>query len=77
MTRWPPFHRRGPEVTEPDVDNFEKHFGVVLPHDYRAFLLEVNGGRTADTNSEFDRGVLNQLFSLNDPKGIARPRSME
>jgi hypothetical protein len=55
-------------VTEGDVDGFEKRFGVVLPRDYRDFLLEVNGGRTAKTHCEFDRGILNGLFSLNDPK---------
>jgi hypothetical protein len=68
MTSWPPFDERGPEVTESDVDDFERRFGVVLPHVYRAFLLEVNGGCTATTHCEFDGGTLNQLFSLNDPK---------
>jgi SMI1 / KNR4 family (SUKH-1) len=68
MTSWPPFTERGPEVTESDVDSFEQRFGVALPRDYRAFLLEVNGGRTARTHREFDRGILNQLFSLNEPK---------
>jgi len=67
MTDWPPFNERGPEVTEGDVDAFEQRFVVVLPRDYRAFLLEVNGGRTARTHREFDRGVLNQLFSLGEP----------
>jgi len=68
MTGWPPFQRRGPGVTGSDVDGFEARFGVVLPRDYRAFLLEVNGGRTAMTHREFDRGILNGLFSLDDPK---------
>ena len=68
MNSWPSFDKRGPEVTESDVDGFEQRFGVVLPRDYRAFLLEVNGGRTAETHREFDRGILNQLFSLNEPK---------
>ena len=67
MTSWPPFEIRGPEVTERDVDAFEQRFDVVLPRDYRAFLLEVNGRRTANTHCEFDRGVLNELLSLNDP----------
>jgi cell wall assembly regulator SMI1 len=67
MTSWPPFTRRGPQVTEGDVDRFEQRFGVVLPRDYRAFLLEVNGGRTAKTHREFERGILNHLFSLDDP----------
>ena len=67
MTGWPPFTERGPEVTESDVDGFEQRFGLALPRDYRAFLLEVNGGRTAITHREFDRGILNELFSLNEP----------
>ncbi|HWO20237.1 MAG TPA: SMI1/KNR4 family protein [Kofleriaceae bacterium] len=67
MTSWPTFTERGPEVTEGDVGGFEHRFGVALPRDYRAFLLEVNGGRTARTHRRFDRGILNQLFSLNDP----------
>jgi hypothetical protein len=66
MTSWPPFKERGPEVTESDVDAFEKRFGVVLPRDYRAFLLEVNGGRTAKSHREFEGGILNELLSLND-----------
>jgi hypothetical protein len=66
MSSWPPFGERGPEVVESDVNGFERRFGVVLPRDYRTFLLAVNGGRTARTHREFDRGVLNELFSLND-----------
>ena len=69
MTGWPPFTERGPEVTESDVDGFEQHFGLALPRDYRAFLLEVNGGGTTKTHCEFDRGTLNGLFSLNAPRG--------
>ena len=69
MTSWPPFTMKGPEVTESDVDSFEQRFGVVLPRDYRAFLLAVNGGRTAMTHREFDRGIVNGLLSLNEPDG--------
>ena len=69
MTSWPLFTRRGPQVTESDVDSFEQRFGVTLPRDYRAFLLEVNGGRTAKTHREFDRGIVNGLLSLNEPDG--------
>jgi hypothetical protein len=69
MTSWPPFEERGPAVAESDVDGFEQRFGVDLPRDYRAFLLEVNGGCTAKTHCEFERGTLNGLLSLNDPHG--------
>jgi hypothetical protein len=67
MSMWPAFSERGPEVTDGDIDVFEKHFDVKLPAEYRAFLRDVNGGRTARTSRRFDRGILNQLFSLNDP----------
>ena len=43
---------------------FEKQLGHSLPDDYRRFLLEVNGGRTADQNSRFTMGVVNVMLSL-------------
>jgi hypothetical protein len=65
--------RRGPNVTDADVSAFEATIGATLPNDYRVFLLEVNGGRTADTAVKFPlraghRSNLNSLRSLNDPK---------
>lgn len=33
-----------PAVTEDQIENFESVFSVRLPHDYRKFLLENNGG---------------------------------
>jgi hypothetical protein len=67
--------RRGPTVTDADVRRIEQHVGAELPGDYRRFLLEVNGGRTAETHCTFTmrRGaqhtgtVLNTFFSLDDP----------
>ena len=70
MTDWPPFEVRGPEITESDVTVFEQRFGVVLPCDYRAFLLEVNGGFTTETHCEYDRGYLSEFFSLNAPREL-------
>jgi cell wall assembly regulator SMI1 len=75
MTSWPTMERRGPTVTDADVHRFEQRVGTELPADYRAFLLGVNGGRTAATHSTFTmrRGArrtettLNTLFSLDDP----------
>ena len=66
MSNWPPMDGRGPHVTTADVAAFEQRCGFQLPEDYRAFLLDVNGGRTADTHAEFSQGVVNQLYSLND-----------
>ena len=35
----------GPPVTSADVADFERRHGIDLPADYRAFLLNANGGR--------------------------------
>ena len=59
--------RRGPRVSFDEVSTFEDTFGYSLPDDYRGFLLDVNGGRTEASHCEFEGGVLNRLFSLNDP----------
>jgi hypothetical protein len=75
MSSWPAMERRGPVVAEADVRRFERRIGAELPADYRRFLLDVNGGRTAATHCTFTirRGArqtkttLNTLFSLDDP----------
>jgi hypothetical protein len=36
---------RGPELSEADVERFERRLGHRLPADYREFLLNYNGGR--------------------------------
>jgi hypothetical protein len=69
--------RRGHEVAVGAVQRFEHQLGHELPEDYRRFLLEVNGGRTARSHRVFvmqrragrqrDEAVLNSLFSLDDP----------
>jgi len=64
MSRWPTISERGPQVTGAQIAAFETAFGYKLPEDYRAFLLEVNGGQPAATNCEFSKGVVNNLFSL-------------
>jgi len=72
MTEWPPMVRRGPSVSEHDILAFEKRFGWRLPQDYRRFLLDVNGGRTAQSHREFSGGILNTLLSLNDTTDESR-----
>ena len=71
VSDWPPMDRRGPEVTESEIAAFENQLGATLPADYRAFLLEVNGGRTARSHTVFcirnDQTVLNTLHSLGEP----------
>jgi hypothetical protein len=73
---WPAMDERGPHVAEPAISAFEAELGTTLPEDYRAFLLDVNGGRTARSHRVFtmrmrkvreDETVLNSLNSLNDP----------
>jgi cell wall assembly regulator SMI1 len=75
-TSWPPMARRGHQVTIDAVRRLECQLGYELPENYRHFLLEVNGGRTARSHRTFimqragrhrDETVLNTLFSLDDP----------
>jgi hypothetical protein len=59
----------GPRVGDADVRRFEEQLGHELPEDYRAFLLEINGGSTSSSHCVFrlrhDETVLNSLYSLN------------
>jgi len=73
---WPPMKERGPRITEAAIVRFETQLGTKLPDDYRAFLLDVNGGQTARSHREFlmvtsggrkDGTFLNSLNSLDDP----------
>lgn len=67
--------RRGSVVTDADIRRFEHRIGHELPEDYRKFLLEVNGGRTAEAHCTFTmrkggrigETTLNALHSLDDP----------
>jgi len=64
-------NERGPSVTETSIAAFEARLGATLPADYRAFLLDVNGGQTAANHSLFsirkDRTILNSLNSIDHP----------
>lgn len=70
---WPPMERRGPAISEAAVHTFEAAIDAGLPEDFRAFLLEINGGRTAEDAAVFavgrDKTNLNSLLSLGDPDG--------
>lgn len=65
--------RRGPSIRESDLRRFEEQLGERLPDAYRAFLLEVNGGRLGEENCQFlDKFVVNTMYSLNDPDDAHR-----
>jgi hypothetical protein len=72
-TSWPNMERRGPVVTDEDIRAFEQRIGATLPDAYRAFILEVNGGRTTEDHVQFrlrkGETNLNTLYSLNNPSG--------
>ena len=69
---WPLMERRGHQVTDAQIWAFEQSYGHPLPDDYRQFLLDVNGGSLDGANCEFDQGVVNRLFSLDDPDDDSR-----
>jgi len=75
-TSWPPMDRRGPSITVDHIRRFEQVIGAELPDDYRAFLLDLNGGRSARSHRTFvirragkhrDETTLDTLHSLDDP----------
>lgn len=72
-TSWIPITEPGPQVTEDLIRRFEREFGYELPADYRAFLLDTNGGHAPSSHCVFtirrrgrrDESTLNSLFSMN------------
>jgi hypothetical protein len=63
----------GPPLREEDVRSFERKHGLLLPADYREFLLTTNGGRPERdlfpiNGLEGDSpGRIHIFFGLNDP----------
>lgn len=45
---------KGPEIAEQDVAGLEVFLGKQLPEDYKAFLLEFNGGEPIECAIDFD-----------------------
>ena len=66
---WIPLTQNGPRVTDEDVRQFERTIDHELPPDYRAFLLEVNGGYAPSSHCMVrlrkDRTSINSFYSLN------------
>ena len=70
--------QRGDPIHSTDVDRFESRFGITLPHQYRAFLLNYNGGmieldlwETPDGTQYSEHCLFNSLArtSGDDPDG--------
>ena len=65
---WPTTPAPGPTVDDAAITRFEASLGARLPGEYRAYLLEVNGGRPTKAHRRFAIGrghsTLNNLFSL-------------
>lgn len=68
---WIPLTQTGPRITDEDVRQFERTIGHELPPDYRAFLLDINGGYAPSSHCVFrlrkDTTSLNSFYSLNVP----------
>ncbi len=73
---WPPMSKRGPQIASASVAALEARLSAKLPEDYAEFLLDINGGQPAQSNSVFairfrngktDDTVLSRFYSLDDP----------
>ena len=56
----PRITQRGPALSEADIAAVEQRRGISFPHDYRAFLLQINGGVVKPGK------WVEQLFSLGE-----------
>jgi uncharacterized protein (TIGR02996 family) len=54
----------GARVTDADFERIERRFAVTLPTDYRAFLLNWNGGRFIRTSGAADGGTEHIFYPL-------------
>jgi hypothetical protein len=64
----------GPRISEIELRRFERDAKLVLPSDYRTFLLKHNGGRPVPADfmltlgSEPEHWRVHFFFGLNDPE---------
>lgn len=68
------FTARGAPITPSDLDAVELATGVVLPADYRAFMLAHNGGvpsRASFAVDGYGRGRVRRFCSARDPDDLA------
>jgi cell wall assembly regulator SMI1 len=56
-------------ITEDDIKVFERENNIILPNDYKKFLIEYNGGEPLSSlfklNRELGTIVINNLYGLN------------
>jgi uncharacterized protein (TIGR02996 family) len=73
---------RGPVLNSADIEQFEREFKFTLPSDYRAFLLNYNGGVAGTTFYETPEGeqfypLEYRFFSLKGPSEDAEQNGLE
>jgi hypothetical protein len=78
------FSRQGELVSESVISQFEVDEKIILPDDYRQFLLDTNGGRTRgllaykNPKQELVRGIITVFygFRVTDDKNLLDIRSI-
>lgn len=70
IAAWPSMNATGPAVNDEDVRPLEDKIGTMLPDEYRAFLLDRNGGKPASRHRVLsladDCVVIRDLHSLSN-----------
>lgn len=73
------FDQKNEPTDEGKIEDFEARKGLRLPVDYKAFLLEHNGGRPAEDSAFAEVGwnclVVEDLFGLTDDSGHSIDRN--
>lgn len=64
-----------------DIEDFENKYGILLPDDYKQFLLSKNGGKTEQrrfkTNDTTKKGVITSSVSMFFPLSIENEINLE
>jgi uncharacterized protein (TIGR02996 family) len=74
---------RGPVITAKEIEQFELKCGIRLPHDYRAFLLNYNGGVVSENESltpdgePYTWGEEHTFYSLESRSDACGDRGLE
>lgn len=74
---------RGPAITDADIDRFERQYELRLPADYRASLLNYNGGVVTEGQWEtsdglvIDFGMEHKFYSLGVTSGTGQGHGLD